>query len=225
MESKIKTLPLKWIILAYFALFFTSFIFTILGIIARGDPTKLVASWNIFADIGIFAITVYAIGTLIAVIILLFLIKRNGFSFDRIGFRKNLKITSIIYAILGVVIIYLISIIVEAIMKVSYEPIKFNSILDIGLMTISPLIGAICEEIMFRGYILTALLENMKNKLLAIIIANLIFASIHIYFGIAGIVFAFFAGLVFSFIYLKTNSIYPSIITHSIYNLIAVFNP
>lgn len=78
------------------------------------------------------------------------------------------------------------------------------------------LIGPVCEEIIFRGIILEGLSQKY-NTIKALIFSSLIFGLIH--FQPLQIISAFFAGLIFGWIYLKTQSLWVVIVLHVINNL------
>ena len=84
------------------------------------------------------------------------------------------------------------------------------------------------EEVVFRGAILRALLEWMKNSFgeltnkkawIAIAISAMFFAAIH--FNPAQIPHAFFGGLLLGWLYYRTGSIIPGILYHLVNNSVA----
>ncbi|MCP4180065.1 MAG: CPBP family intramembrane metalloprotease [bacterium] len=81
----------------------------------------------------------------------------------------------------------------------------------------SVLIAPFIEEIVFRRVIFT-FIERMFGILPAIIATSLIFAFLH--GGIIQIIPLFILGSVLQYLYIKYNSIYPSILLHSFHNLI-----
>ena len=92
---------------------------------------------------------------------------------------------------------------------------------DLLILTIFPIFFCSpLEEILYRGYLLTALAQRL-NTTLAVLIDFLIFASIHYAYGIGTMLFIFFWNFIPCLLYLKTRSLYPSIVFHSANNLIA----
>lgn len=92
------------------------------------------------------------------------------------------------------------------------------------------LLVGITEEIVFRGFLLRKLME-FYSFWKANIMTSLLFVSIHFpiwfYKGLfefpyilSSIITAFVLGLIFGFIYKKTNSLWSVIIIHSLYNLL-----
>lgn len=108
---------------------------------------------------------------------------------------------------------------------------KLISITSIFFLMIYFLLIAICEEFVFRGYIGTRLNGLIKNKYIVILITGLLFVIMHFPyrmiaanmslsdFDIGWLINLFIFHLVMNFIYMKTNSIYGSIIPHWISDL------
>lgn len=74
--------------------------------------------------------------------------------------------------------------------------------------------AGICEEIIFRLFMFTFLLES-TNLVVAFILQNLVFAITHIGSGIRNIVSVFILGLIFTTIYYFTENIWLAIILHA----------
>ena len=91
-------------------------------------------------------------------------------------------------------------------------------ILSAGLTCV---IAPVCEELLFRGYIFTAL-RNWRGTLPAALITGLLFGGVHV--GSApALDLVPLAGLGFGLclLYRYTGSLYPSIVAHSLNNSIA----
>lgn len=80
------------------------------------------------------------------------------------------------------------------------------------------LIPAVFEEFVFRGVILKTLSKHGKG--LAIIVSSVLFGFLHL--NVPSIVFATICGLVFGFIYVKTQNIWMCVAIHFLNNAIAV---
>lgn len=70
----------------------------------------------------------------------------------------------------------------------------------------------ISEEFLFRGFFLFSLWEKLGYK--SFLLINLIFAILHIAKAPGEIVVSFFAGITFSYLSIKTQSIWPAVFTH-----------
>jgi len=73
----------------------------------------------------------------------------------------------------------------------------------------------IIEELLFRGLILDTLSESYGSWT-SIIISSVIFALLHIY--PLSILNAFWAGMIYGYLRIRTNSLWPSIILHGLWN-------
>lgn len=93
--------------------------------------------------------------------------------------------------------------------KTKHEFIWFN------LLSLS---AGVCEEIIFRLFLYSYLLEN-TNLAIAFILTNVIFALTHIGSGKQNIISAFVLGLLFTTIYYFTNNIWLSMILHSVIDI------
>lgn len=103
------------------------------------------------------------------------------------------------------------------------------SIQKILILLVYYLLVAVCEEIVFRGYIGTRIYGLIKKRWLAIFVVGILFIIMHfpyrmIAYGMtiseltidnfSWIIDLFITHIVFNFIYLKTNSLYGAIIPH-----------
>lgn len=75
----------------------------------------------------------------------------------------------------------------------------------------------IIEEAFFRGFILVGLRHRMGTPK-ALLISSAVFAGVHISLGL--LIPIFVTGLLLGALYLKTKSLWPSIVIHSIQNLL-----
>lgn len=78
--------------------------------------------------------------------------------------------------------------------------------------------AGICEEILFRGYLL-ALFSAYMPIYLAVILSSIAFGLPHIYQGIKGVFRTGFMGLIFALIYLATDSLLVPILLHIIFDV------
>jgi membrane protease YdiL (CAAX protease family) len=74
----------------------------------------------------------------------------------------------------------------------------------------------VMEELMFRGFVLD-LASEAYGKWAAIFISAILFALIHPLY-ILTVLNAFWAGLVYGYLRICTNSLWPSILLHSLWN-------
>ncbi|WP_416198175.1 MAG: CPBP family intramembrane metalloprotease [Sporanaerobacter sp.] len=86
----------------------------------------------------------------------------------------------------------------------------------LGLLVIS-LSPGICEEVLFRGMVMSSYEKLGKKK--AIIISAILFGIFH--FNLQNLVGPIFLGIIFGFIAYKTNSLFSTMIAHGVNNSIA----
>jgi len=93
------------------------------------------------------------------------------------------------------------------------------SILFSNLLAMA-IVPAICEELFFRGVLLTWIKENFYNKHLAVWLSAIVFSAIHVQF------FGFFPrmllGVYLGYLFLWTGSLWTPIIAHFLNNAIVI---
>jgi membrane protease YdiL (CAAX protease family) len=78
------------------------------------------------------------------------------------------------------------------------------------LATIGSIIAGICEEFIWRGYLLTRFERLANNSVIAVIIQAILFGLYH---G-PGIIYTLIFGLITGFIYVKTRKLIPLMMAH-----------
>ncbi len=79
-------------------------------------------------------------------------------------------------------------------------------------------VGApLSEELLFRGFLFSALANSRLGLGGAAVISSLTFAAVHSY-SISGVVQVFFVGLVLAWILIRTGSLRVTMVCHAIYN-------
>ena len=86
----------------------------------------------------------------------------------------------------------------------------------------SAMLTGYSEEIFFRSYLFTRLENLDRGKWSRIILVNLIFATGHLYDGLAGGLNAFIFGGYFSYLYTRKKNIHIPAIIHGLYNFFAL---
>jgi membrane protease YdiL (CAAX protease family) len=84
-----------------------------------------------------------------------------------------------------------------------------------------------CEEVGFRGYLMTRLrlVGRFQSWLVPTIVSALIFGACHAYQGWPGFIILSVYGAMFSLLYIRTGSLWPCVIAHSLQDLGALFFP
>ncbi len=84
-----------------------------------------------------------------------------------------------------------------------------------------------CEEIAFRGYLMTRLriLARTKTWVMPVVVSSLAFGVCHAYQGWPGLILLTPYGFMFALLYLRTRSLWPCIIAHFFQDFTALFIP
>lgn len=88
----------------------------------------------------------------------------------------------------------------------------------VGLLVLVGMVAPFCEEVLFRGVILQALLSRW-SKLTAVVVSSILFAVFH--FHPVHALVALFAGLASAVAVVVTGSIWPAILVHMSNNSVA----
>lgn len=90
------------------------------------------------------------------------------------------------------------------------------------LWVVVSLTAGFCEEVMFRGYVLTRLRLVFKTKswVLPVVFSCLSFGLCHAYQGVAGMVGVTIYGLLFALLYVWKKNLWPCVIAHFLNNAI-----
>jgi membrane protease YdiL (CAAX protease family) len=82
--------------------------------------------------------------------------------------------------------------------------------------------AALCEEFVYRGYLLTQLSEWLPSSGWAWAASALVFGLAHTYQGLSGVMRASVLGALFAYPVLRWGSLYPSMAAHFIYDALAL---
>lgn len=162
---------------------------------------------------------------IILIVITIIFVKIRKQKIDTIGLKGRWKLSIIIGLILSLFYFYCncLSHLMNGEKLISIDKILF--------LAIYFLLVSICEELTFRGYIGTRLSGLIKNKYVVMVITGILFVAMHFpyrmiaynmslaSFDIGWLINLFIFHLVMNYIYMKTNSIYGSIIPHWISDL------
>jgi membrane protease YdiL (CAAX protease family) len=95
------------------------------------------------------------------------------------------------------------------------------------IWVIVALTAGFCEEIAFRGYIMTRLrlLAGLKSWVIPAVVSALVFGSCHYYQGLPGFIVISVYGMLFALLYIRTGSLWPCIIAHFFQDFSGLFFP
>ncbi len=174
---------------------------------------------------------------LAAVAILFCLLRSNKIPLNAVGLSVGLSLEGAVYTIGGVVVGGLLYPVVQAIAKFlgcdmfwrrregrDWFPRTSEYLTTQRGLVSMFLIVVICipvlEEILYRGYVLSVLLQHLESTLVAFVLTSLIFASIHCLAGPGFMIYIFLGTFVSSFLYWRFGNIYPCILMHAANTLI-----
>lgn len=84
-------------------------------------------------------------------------------------------------------------------------------------------IGAIFEEVFFRGYLVSRLEELTGQGWIGVAASGLLFGYCQLYLGVVSAAVAMAMGVVGGIVFLKRRSVWPLIVAHVLYGLAAAY--
>ena len=81
---------------------------------------------------------------------------------------------------------------------------------------------AVAEEIIFRGYLILRFKTLSNSRVVAVVLAALIFSLGHGYEGSAGVITVGIIGALFGIIYLRRQSLIPTMVIHFLLDFISI---
>lgn len=223
-------MKVRGLYIAGVSLMFTLVVVSIIAVMAQGDPEQVVLAWG-FSDFGIFAVGLHAIGLCIALLLMTQIMNEIHWSFKDIGVTIEFSYKYFIWATIAVLVAFMLYPLVEAFMDLFGIPMHWGGskqshfVLQSSVDITSALLGAailvpVLEEVIFRGYFLTAFLEHYTSGKAALF-SVLLFTGIHIPFGPGMMVYIFIWSWLPAYLFMKSNSIVPGIVFHVINNFLA----
>jgi len=171
------------------------------------------------------ALAVATIVSALAAILMTFLfIKiREGASLREYLAFKPISLKTLL-AILGTMVLFMVAMeflsrylekdIIPEFMMEATQSIGWLPLLWFAVIIAAPFF----EEIFFRGFLLEGLRHSFVGNAGAIILTSLLWAAIHVQYGMFEISLIFAMGLLFGYIRIKTGSIWSPIIMHAFNN-------
>src|SRR5205807_635140 len=107
--------------------------------------------------------------------------------------------------------------IVPEVIVESYKTAWFPPLFWFAIIVLAPL----NEEIFFRGFLFVGLSRSRMGRRGAILLTSLLWSVVHFQYDWYGVASIFASGLLLGYARMKTNSIIPTILMHSLMNLVA----
>jgi len=200
--------------------------------IGQGDPHGIVTGWGVFPDFTTFAIVVYVLGSCVALGVLYALLRSRGLRWSSVGLRGTLGWKGAALAGLAVVVGSVLYLAVEALTGYVGIPMFWYeggrssaALMSVGgtalVLVFAVLLGPVVEEVIFRGYVLTALLGRGLRLRSALLLSALIFMSVHVFYGPGVLVFIFFWAFIPALLYHRTGRLHSAVLFHVVNNFIA----
>jgi membrane protease YdiL (CAAX protease family) len=90
---------------------------------------------------------------------------------------------------------------------------------DYILMVIKYAGNGFAEELVVRAYLITRLQHLLRSRILAVIISAVMFASYHLYAGLADVSYFLMFGILFGICYLAVQRIWPVALGHMLWDI------
>jgi membrane protease YdiL (CAAX protease family) len=108
--------------------------------------------------------------------------------------------------------------IVPEFMSQAYRSAYYLPLLWAALLVAAPL----SEEVLFRGFMIPGIRHSRLGAVGAITITSAAWSLMHVQYDVYAIVQIFLGGILFGVARLKTQSLYPTLAMHSLWNLLAM---
>lgn len=172
----------------------------------------------------------YLVAGFILAVVCFYIFKKHNLNWQSFGFKPLPIFKTIAYIALAFLITFIAWIIIAPIILIYFPFINLEQsqeifqpnmslLAQILLIFYAVIIGPLLEEVVFRGIILPAV-SNRWNFAIGVILSTIIWSLLH--FQLNVIIFTSVFGIVLSYVYLKSQSLWPSYLTHVLKNLVAV---
>jgi membrane protease YdiL (CAAX protease family) len=84
------------------------------------------------------------------------------------------------------------------------------------------IVGPICEELLYRGFLFSALARSPVGAIAAGMLSSLAFAVAHIHYGLGEMTIIFFNGLALCYVLYRTKTALYGVLAHVVWNALAM---
>ncbi len=164
----------------------------------------------------------------VVLLILGWFLRKRGWRLAQLGVIANWKTTLIgIGLVLVAQIAYILAWIALALLFPEVQQISQSKSLSVSNLALwkiflVSILNPLYEEIFVCGYVIT-FLKKSKNLWFAIAISTVIRTAYHLYQPLWGIVAIISIGLVFGYVYAKTNRLWSVMVAHAIFDFVGLF--
>lgn len=172
----------------------------------------------------------YCIAGFVILCVFVFVLAKRKLTWRTFGFKPLPLIKTFGYVILAFVATFVFWIVTIPFIMILFPNVDIaesQNIFQMGmplsaqvlLVIYAVIIGPFVEEIVFRGVVYPAVSRRF-NIYAGIIVNTVIWSALHFQANV--IIFTMIFGIILSYLYLKTKSLWPSYLTHVCKNLMAV---
>ena len=223
--------------IVFLALFFVYIVVTtVISVLLKMKPKDAVITEKTWIK-NFIKNMVFLWGVTIAVLILCFVgdISLKALGFRLIAFKYNIWFTVVTLVLSGLVLVLFMHNLISSLTSAKWRE---KQVMDEGtrgvlprtkkekwLFSFSALSAGICEEIIYRGFVvflLQAIFPSMPIYLI-ILLPSVVFGLAHFYQGLQGVIQTGFLGALFMSLFLATDSLLLAMLLHFIIDFSATF--
>ncbi len=217
--------------LTYITLAFLMIIWPVASIVMVGDPKEVLKTISLSPILLVYLPTIITQWFLF--LLIYFTAYREETGLRGIGF-KRIRLMDFLYAIAFLLVsnllLTLLSLFLTSVGLPIPGEIQFllpRTGIERLFWVVLSLTAGICEEVAFRGYLITRMriLGKNRNWILPVFVASIIFGSGHSYQGLGGFIMMSVYGAFFAVLFIRTGSLWPCIIAHFFQDFSALFYP
>jgi membrane protease YdiL (CAAX protease family) len=168
----------------------------------------------------------FSLPMIVAILAFVVKIRRRKPFFDYLGIRPVEK------KVLAIWLLYAVGFFVAALvcdrifsrppipewMLTAYISADYPWLFFISVAVLAPL----SEELLYRGYIIRVWAESISGPVVGTVLLSLMWAAIHLQYGLYDMTWIFFMGIILCVSRLRTNSIVPAFIIHAAWNTVSL---
>lgn len=172
------------------------------------------------------------------VAVVLYLIHRSGMRWAKFGIRRPRLFFDVVAGTLIWITLFAMHIMIhwwverlpefQQIWEIGRSPIQHEypqTTLDFVMLIPLCLMIGFSEELAMRGYLVTRLNQALHSKSKAIVFAGFFFASWHLYQGLGPMLVTLVYGLLFGLAFLWLRRLWPLVIAHALWDVVAYAIP
>ncbi|MGG6268898.1 CPBP family intramembrane glutamic endopeptidase, partial [Leptolyngbya sp. AN10] len=159
----------------------------------------------------------------VVLLILVWFLKKRGWSFTQLGVTPKWKSTFIgiglfIATWIAWILVYVALVaLFPVIQEIEQSRTSTPSSLALWRIALVSMLNPVYESLFVCGYVVT-FFKKSNNLWIAVLISTVIRTAYHLYQPLSGILSVFLIGLIFAYVYAKTNRLWAVIVAHGIFD-------